>query len=57
MTYLEIIEWIENHLNSIEVLRGKTYMVRYADGFRTREAFGDELISIVLSINGKQLIK
>ena len=58
MTYLEIIEWIEN--NECEVWQNldKTiidYYCKKIQEYMTVE--GKDLISIVLEINNKELIK
>lgn len=58
MTYLEIIEWIEKHLVELfEQFHGE-FKVYYLDteGYQT-ETVGKDLVSIVLEINNKELIK
>ena len=58
MTYLEIIEWIENHVKSItkDTYRNHIALDYYAWNGE-KEWFGKDLISIVLEINNKELIK
>lgn len=58
MTYLEIIEWIESNAVNIEKLvTGMTKMdYTDAEGYLAY-TFGKDLISIVLEINGKELVK
>lgn len=58
MTYLEIIEWIEQHLSYFEMHEDTLFKMSYIDdeGY-TIYHFGKDLISIVLEINGKELVK
>ena len=58
MTYLEIIEWIEEHVTYIEMLVNDKYRIDYIDdnGINMVEV-GKDLISIVLEINNEELIK
>ena len=57
MTYLEIIEWIENRVISICMPKSDVLVVDYhfKGGISSKE--GKDLISIVLEINDKELIK
>lgn len=58
MTYLEIIEWIEEHCTYIEMQVNDKCRIDYIndDGLNMVEV-GKDLISIVLEINNKELIK
>lgn len=58
MTYLEIIEWIEDHSCEVWGFANITNVEYYSEyqGERT-VVTGKDLISIVLEINGKELIK
>lgn len=58
MTYLEILEWIESH--SCEVWSFANIInIEYYSEYRGERtiAEGKDLISIVLEINGKELVK
>lgn len=59
MTYLEIIEWIERYVTEIRLQMNELYLVTYLseENGVEFELGGKDLISIVLEINNKQLIK
>ena len=58
MTYLEILQWIENHVIAIEGDCNDSIGIEYFDELgNTLESWGKDLISIVLEINNKELIK
>ena len=58
MTYLEIIEWLQYHAESFSEHMLGNYRLSYLnDEGYTTYALGKDLISIVLEINKKQLIK
>ena len=58
MTYLEIIEWIQFHADTFSEHMVDSYRLSYIDdeGYMVY-AIGKDLISIVLEINNKELIK
>lgn len=52
MTYLEIIEWIEQHITSIELQINELYRVVYIDDEGYEQSLtGLSLMAIVLEIN------
>ena len=57
MTYLEIIEWLNNNVRKLSH-DGWNFTLYYEDieGYYSGRV-GKDLISIVLKINGKELIK
>lgn len=59
MTYLEIIEWIEMYVTEIRLQMNELYLVTYLseENGVEFELGGKDLISIVLGINNKELIK
>jgi hypothetical protein len=57
MTYLEIIEWIEKYAMSKMLCLNGLYRLAYEDDNGQDSLCGKDLISIVLEINNKQLIK
>lgn len=56
MNYLEIIEWIEENAISITHSMGWWKLGYLSEGFLETHV-GKELISVVLEINGKELVK
>ena len=55
MTYLEIIEWIQGNILSIHTDEGIGVRFEHKE-YRMQWWTGKDLISIVLSINKKELI-
>lgn len=58
MTCLEIIEWIQGFVERITMQMNEQYEVSYFDDYGKDPLwFGKDLISIVLEINNRELIK
>ena len=58
MTYLEIIEWIQENVNNLVMqVNGQCYLNYIDDMCWSKEITGKDIVSTVLEINGKELIK